>query len=67
MELALAARDVLLVPPTQTTAIPHDHSPQAERTFEPNQSPDEAAHRRRRWAEALKRAREWEERTRFDG
>ena len=40
---------------------------QAERIFEPNQSPDEVTHRRRRWAEALKRAREWEERTRFDG
>ena len=36
---------------------------QLDRAFEPQQSPDEAAHRRSRWAEALKRAREWEERT----
>ena len=36
---------------------------QLDRAFEPRQSPDEAAHRRSRWAEALKRAREWEERT----
>jgi glycerol kinase len=35
---------------------------QADRTFEPKGSADEAAHRRRRWAEALKRARDWEER-----
>jgi glycerol kinase len=34
---------------------------QLDRAFEPQQSPDEAAHRRSRWAEALKRAREWEE------
>jgi glycerol kinase len=33
-----------------------------ERTFEPAQSADEVAHRRSRWAEALKRARDWEER-----
>ena len=33
----------------------------AERIFEPSKSADEIAHRRRRWAEALKRAREWEE------
>jgi glycerol kinase len=39
------------------------HAWQAERTFEPQLSPDEAAHRRTRWAEALKRAREWEEHT----
>jgi glycerol kinase len=32
----------------------------AERVFEPTLSADEIAHRRRRWAEALKRAREWE-------
>ena len=36
---------------------------QADRTFEPKQSPDEMAHRRSRWAEALKRARDWEEHT----
>jgi glycerol kinase len=36
---------------------------QADRTFEPQKSADEAAHRRSRWAEALKRAREWEEHT----
>jgi glycerol kinase len=35
----------------------------AERTFEPGNNADEARHRRSRWAEALKRAREWEERT----
>ena len=34
---------------------------QAERTFEPQLSADDAAHRRRRWAEALRRARDWEE------
>jgi glycerol kinase len=34
---------------------------QADRAFEPQMSADEAAHRRRRWAEALKRARDWEE------
>lgn len=38
---------------------------QADRTFEPKLSPDEAAHRRSRWAEALKRAGEWEEHTRL--
>jgi glycerol kinase len=32
----------------------------AERTFEPAMSADEVAHRRSRWAEALKRARAWE-------
>jgi glycerol kinase len=36
---------------------------QADRTFEPQRSADEMAHRRSRWAEALKRAREWEEHT----
>jgi glycerol kinase len=40
---------------------------QMDRTFEPQQSPDEAAHRRSRWAEALKRAREWEEHTKVKG
>lgn len=34
---------------------------QADRTFEPQMSADEAAHRRVRWNEALRRAREWEE------
>jgi glycerol kinase len=34
---------------------------QAERTFEPQMRADEAAHRRQRWAEALRRARDWEE------
>lgn len=34
---------------------------QADRTFEPQISADEAAHRRTRWNEALGRAREWEE------
>jgi glycerol kinase len=38
---------------------------QADRTFEPQTSPDEAAHRRGRWTEALKRAREWEEHTKI--
>ena len=33
---------------------------EADRTFEPQLSADEAAHRRRRWGEALQRAREWE-------
>lgn len=32
---------------------------QAERTFEPKHNPDDMAHRRERWAEALNRAREW--------
>jgi glycerol kinase len=36
---------------------------QPERVFEPTRSLDEVAHRRSRWAEALSRAREWEERT----
>ena len=35
---------------------------QADRTFEPSKSADEATHRRRRWAEALQRACQWEER-----
>ena len=34
---------------------------QPDRTFEPRMSADEAAHRRKRWAEALRRARDWEE------
>jgi glycerol kinase len=38
---------------------------QADRTFEPQKTADEAAHRRSRWAEALKRAREWEEHTKI--
>ena len=32
----------------------------ADRVFEPTLSPDEAAYRRNRWSEALKRARQWE-------
>ena len=36
---------------------------QVGRTFEPILSADEAAHRRKRWRQALNRAREWEERT----
>jgi glycerol kinase len=43
------------------------HAWKADRVFEPRMSADEAAHRRSRWAEALKRAREWEERSRFKG
>ena len=34
---------------------------QVQRTFEPMLSADEAAYRRRRWQQALARAREWEE------
>ncbi len=34
---------------------------QADRRFEPKQCADEVAYRRSRWAEALKRARDWEE------
>ena len=37
------------------------HAWQAERAFQPCMSADEAAHRRRRWAEALRRATDWEE------
>jgi len=40
---------------------------QADRIFEPQKSAAEVAHRRSRWAEALKRGREWEERTEFKG
>jgi len=35
---------------------------QPDRIFEPGLSADEMAHRRNRWAEALNRAREWEQR-----
>ena len=35
---------------------------QQDRIFEPGRSADEIAHRSSRWAEALKRSREWEER-----
>ncbi len=38
---------------------------QTDRVFEPCRSADEVAHRRSRWAEALNRARQWEQRTRF--
>jgi glycerol kinase len=38
---------------------------QAERTFAPQRKPDEVAHRRSRWAEALKRSGDWEERSSF--
>ena len=40
---------------------------QLDRVFEPVLSADEAHHRRSRWAEALNRARQWEERTQFKG
>jgi glycerol kinase len=40
---------------------------QVERTFEPQQSADHAAHRRSRWREALGRAGDWEERTTVKG
>jgi glycerol kinase len=36
---------------------------QSDRAFTPQKSADEAAHRRGRWREALKRAQDWEERT----
>ncbi|HLH52868.1 MAG TPA: glycerol kinase GlpK [Verrucomicrobiae bacterium] len=36
---------------------------QADRVFTPQKSADEAAHRRARWTEALKRSRDWEEHT----
>jgi glycerol kinase len=36
---------------------------QVDRTFEPTMSADESAHRRGRWAEALQRSRDWEERS----
>ena len=38
---------------------------QTERVFEPQKSRDEVEHRRSRWTEALKRSRDWEERTQF--
>jgi glycerol kinase len=38
---------------------------QVDRTFAPRMSADEAAHRRNRWTEALRRARDWEERSAF--
>src|ERR1035441_6649656 len=38
---------------------------QADRTFTPRRSADEVAHRRSRWAEALNRARGWEERSEY--
>jgi glycerol kinase len=38
---------------------------QSDRVFEPAKGPDEVAHRRGRWAEALNRARDWEQRTRI--
>jgi glycerol kinase len=34
---------------------------QVDRQFEPQKSPDEVAHRRKRWSLALERARQWEE------
>ena len=40
---------------------------QVDRTFEPRLSADEAAHRRRRWTEALQRSRDWEERSTVKG
>jgi glycerol kinase len=36
---------------------------QTDRIFTPQKSADEVAHRRERWAEALNRSRDWEERT----
>jgi glycerol kinase len=36
---------------------------QADRVFEPKMNAADVAHRRSRWAEALNRARQWEERT----
>ena len=39
------------------------HAWQVDRTFEPRMSAAAAAHRRQRWAEALNRARGWEERS----
>jgi glycerol kinase len=38
---------------------------QMDRTFTASRSADEVAHRRSRWAEALNRARDWEERTEY--
>jgi len=42
-----------------------DAARQLERTFEPQKSRDEMAHRRSRWAEALNRARDWEEHSEY--
>jgi glycerol kinase len=39
------------------------HVWKVDRAFEPKLSADEAVHRRQRWAEALQRSRDWEERT----
>jgi glycerol kinase len=39
---------------------------QVDRTFEPRLGADEAAHRRSRWNEALRRAADWEERSRVE-
>jgi glycerol kinase len=41
------------------------HAWQIDRTFEPQMSADQAAHRRGRWREALRRALDWEERSGF--
>ena len=38
---------------------------QVDRTFAPAMSADEAAHRRSRWAEALQRSRDWDERSKI--
>jgi glycerol kinase len=38
---------------------------QVDRTFTASRSADEVAHRRSRWNEALRRARDWEERTEY--
>jgi len=40
---------------------------QADRVFEPRMSADEASHRRERWAEALRRARDWEKHSHHTG
>jgi glycerol kinase len=37
------------------------HAWQVDRTFEPQMSADQAAHRRKRWAAALRRAKDWEQ------
>jgi glycerol kinase len=37
------------------------HAWQVDRIFEPQMSADQAAYRRRRWAEALRRAKDWEQ------
>jgi glycerol kinase len=39
---------------------------QVDRTFEPRLGADEAVHRRSRWKEALRRAADWEERSRVE-